>query len=124
MVCSANIDPHELVGGAFLRRIPQKIDIADPSESKFRQMFDAVSRTMSVPIEEDTMEYLLESHNRSANRPRRCCHARDLLLQVQNYCHFHDAPMRATRVALDAAVTNYFAITAPPRSGRNNSTRH
>jgi len=124
MVFSTNIEPHELVDGAFLRRIPYKIEIADPSESEFRQLFDAVSRSMNVPIDEDTMEYLLDSHYRSANRPLRCCHARDLLLQVQNYCHFHDTPMRATRAALDAAVTNYFAITAPPRSGRNNSTRH
>jgi predicted ATPase with chaperone activity len=124
MVFSTNIEPHELVDGAFLRRIPYKIEIADPSESEFRQLFDAVSRSMNVPIDEDTMEYLLDSHYRSANRPLRCCHARDLLLQVQNYCHFHDTPMRATRAALDAAVTNYFAITAPLRSGRNNSTRH
>ncbi|MFM7863611.1 MAG: AAA family ATPase, partial [Planctomycetaceae bacterium] len=88
MVFSTNIEPNELVDGAFLRRIPYKIEIADPSETEFRQLFDAVSRSMNVPIDEDTMEYLLDSHYRSANRPLRCCHARDLLLQVQNYCHF------------------------------------
>jgi len=124
MVFSTNIEPHELVDGAFLRRIPYKIEIADPSETEFRQLFETVSRSMNVPIDEDTLEYLLNSHYREAGRPLRCCHARDLLLQVQNYCNFHDTPIRATRAALDAAVTNYFAITAPSRSGRNSGLRN
>ncbi|MFY8057921.1 MAG: AAA family ATPase, partial [Planctomycetaceae bacterium] len=124
MVFSTNIEPHELVDGAFLRRIPYKIEISDPSEAEFRQLFESVSRSMNVPIDDGAMDYLLGRHYREAGRPLRCCHARDLLLQVQNYCQFHDTPIRATREAIDAAVVNYFAITAPARNGRLNGNRH
>ncbi|GDX91895.1 MAG TPA: AAA family ATPase [Planctomycetaceae bacterium] len=124
MVFSTNIEPHELVDGAFLRRIPYKIEISDPSEAEFRQLFESVSRAMNVPIDDSTMDYLLARHYREAERPMRCCHARDLLLQVQNYCQFHDTPIRATREAIDAAVVNYFAITAPARTGRINVSRN
>lgn len=79
---------------------------------------------MNVPIDADTMDYLLTRHFREAGRPMRCCHARDLMLQVQNYCQFHDTPIRATRDALDCTVANYFAITAPARIGRTNLNRN
>jgi hypothetical protein len=100
------------------------VEIADPSETEFRQLFEAVSRSLNVPIDNDTLDYLLKRHYRDADRPMRSCHPRDLLLQVQNYCHFHDAPLQATRPSLDAAVQNYFAITAPVRTHRIPSSRN
>ena len=124
MVFSTNLEPHDLVDGAFLRRIPYKVEISDPSETEFRQLFEAVSRSLNVPIDSETLDYLLKRHYRDADRPMRSCHPRDLLLQVQNYCQFHDAPLQATRPALDAAVQNYFAITAPARTHRMPSNRN
>ena len=124
MVFSTNLEPHDLVDGAFLRRIPYKVEISDPSETEFRQLFEAVSRSLNVPIDSETLDYLLQRHYRDADRPMRSCHPRDLLLQVQNYCQFHDAPLQATRPALDAAVQNYFAITAPARTHRMPSNRN
>ncbi|HAP06486.1 MAG TPA: AAA family ATPase [Planctomycetaceae bacterium] len=124
MVFSTNLEPHDLVDGAFLRRIPYKVEISDPSETEFRQLFEAVSLSLNVPIDSETLDYLLQRHYRDADRPMRSCHPRDLLLQVQNYCQFHDAPLQATRPALDAAVQNYFAITAPARTHRMPSNRN
>ena len=48
IIFSTNLQPRDLVDEAFLRRIPYKIDVADPTEDEFRQLVDqgeeAVSR--------------------------------------------------------------------------------
>ena len=39
LVFSTNLEPRELVDEAFLRRIPYKIDVCDPTEQQFRSLF-------------------------------------------------------------------------------------
>ena len=39
IVFSTNLEPKDLVDDAFLRRIPYKIEVVDPSEEEFRQLF-------------------------------------------------------------------------------------
>jgi len=44
------------------------------------------------------------------NRPFRSCQPRDLLLQVRNYCNYHELPKTMSEGAFDFAVANYFSI--------------
>ena len=39
IVFSTNLEPRDLVDEAFLRRVPYKIEVADPSEEQFRELF-------------------------------------------------------------------------------------
>ena len=36
---ATNLEPRDLVDEAFLRRIPYRIEIVDPSEGQFRELF-------------------------------------------------------------------------------------
>ncbi len=110
IVFSTNLEPKQLVDEAFLRRIPYKIDIGDPSESDFRQVFQQTARALEISYEPPMLDYLIETHFKAAGRPMRFCHARDLLRQVCIYCTFHELPLAVSREALDAAADNYFAI--------------
>ena len=38
IVFSTNLEPKHLVDEAFLRRIPYKIEVVDPTEQEFRQL--------------------------------------------------------------------------------------
>jgi hypothetical protein len=40
----------------------------------------------------------------------RACQPRDLLLQVRNYCMYHNVPKAMTPEAFDFACENYFSI--------------
>ena len=51
IVFSTNLEPRDLVDEAFLRRIPYKIPVGDPTEAQFRQLFDMVSAELGVPVE-------------------------------------------------------------------------
>ena len=42
IVFSTNLQPKDLVDDAFLRRIPYKIDVVDPDEGQFRELFRLV----------------------------------------------------------------------------------
>ena len=39
IIFSTNLEPKDLVDDAFLRRIPYKIEVIDPSEEEFRELF-------------------------------------------------------------------------------------
>ena len=39
IIFSTNLEPKDLVDDAFLRRIPYKIEVPDPSEEEFRELF-------------------------------------------------------------------------------------
>ena len=88
VVFSTNLEPKDLVDDAFLRRIPYKINVDNPSESAFRKLFEIMSPKMGVKFDREAIDYLIENHYRPTSRPFRCCHPRDLLLQIVNFCRY------------------------------------
>ena len=109
LVFSTNLEPQKLVDEAFLRRIPYKIEVCDPSPREFRDLLRQWCGKLGIECQDDAVEYLLTKHYGEAGRPLRYCHPRDLLLQVKAFCEFHDQPLVLTTKALDVAVKNYFA---------------
>lgn len=110
IVFSTNLEPRDLCDDAFLRRIPYKIEVADPSEDEFRQLLKIMAPKVEVEYDEDAVNYLIDTHYKSANRSFRCCQPRDLLTQIRNLCLYLDAEPKMTREHMDAAVENYFAV--------------
>jgi len=110
IIFSTNLQPKDLVDDAFLRRIPYKIDVADPSEQEFRELFQMMAPRLGFQYNEAAVDYLIDEHYRPINRPFRCCQPRDLLLQIRNHCLYQDQPPEMTAENFDFAVSNYFAI--------------
>jgi hypothetical protein len=109
-VLSTNLDPLSLVDEAFLRRIPYKIDVGNPSESQFRELFCRTAKRMGIAYDEAAVDYLVQKHYRQAERQLRFCHVRDLLEQVYNACDFRGQPLVVTQQNLDTAVRNYLML--------------
>jgi hypothetical protein len=110
IIFSTNLEPRDLVDDAFLRRIPYKIEVIDPSEDEFRKLFVMMAQKFGIELREGPLNYLIEKHYRAVRRPFRCCQPRDLLLQIQNYCRFNNATVEMTNDTMDFAVENYFTI--------------
>ena len=110
VVFSTNLEPRELVDEAFLRRIPYKIEVVDPTEDEFRRLFELMGEKLGVAYRPKAVDYLIAKHYKEAHRPLRFCHPRDLLLQVRNYCQYHGLPAEMTNEHFDRAVENYFAV--------------
>jgi hypothetical protein len=110
VIFSTNLEPKDLVDDAFLRRIPYKIEVQNPTEDAFRKLFEIMCKVLKVPHKPEMIDYLIEQHYKPIGRPMRNCHPRDLLLQVRSYCYFNSMPLELKREYLDFAVENYFSI--------------
>jgi len=110
IVFSTNLEPKDLVDDAFLRRIPYKIEVTDPSEEEFRKLFEIMAPKVGLDYSSEAVDYLIDKHYKSAGRPFRCCQPRDLLQQIRNFCHYMDQEPEMSEEFIDLAVENYFAV--------------
>ncbi len=112
IIFSTNLEPTDLADEAFLRRIPYKVEVNDPTLEEFRGLFAAGCQSLGFKNRPEAVDYLVQKHYRPHNRPLRRCHARDLLLQIRNYCVYQGTPVELRPDYLDRAVNGYFAATA------------
>ncbi len=110
IIFSTNLQPRDLVDEAFLRRIPYKIDVVDPTEEEFRNLIKLMAPKLGFEYREEVIDYLVEQHYRLPNRPFRNCQPRDLLTQIRNHCLYQGCPLEMTPEYFDLAVENYFAV--------------
>lgn len=110
IIFSTNLEPRDLVDAAFLRRIPYKIPVADPSIEEFHKLFALVGSRLGFSYEKRAVDYLLAKHYAPYKRPLRACQPRDLLLQVKYYWQYLGQPARLTPEAIDFACENYFSV--------------
>lgn len=110
IIFSTNLEPRDLVDGAFLRRIPYKIAVPDPSLEEFHKLFAMVGNHLGFAYEKRAVDYLIVKHYMPSKRPLRACQPRDILLQVKYFCQYLGQPARLTPEALDFACENYFSV--------------
>jgi hypothetical protein len=108
VVFATNLDPASLADEAFLRRIPYKIPIVDPTTDEFSRIFDLNCRSRNLRFHQVMVAYLQRRHYGPAGRPLRSCHPRDLLDQVTALCRYRGVEPSITRELLDAACASYF----------------
>ncbi|GAB5406475.1 MAG: AAA family ATPase [Aureliella sp.] len=108
VIFSTNLLPEDLVDEAFLRRVPFKIEITDPSPQEFLSIFQRACSTMGFPSRPEVIKQLISGFFLKQKRPLRRCYARDLLKQVQAYCVFRGEPLDLKLEYLQHACRNYF----------------
>ena len=108
IIFSTNLEPADLVDDAFLRRIPYKIEVADPSPEEFHELFKMYCERLNCEYDAQLVDYLINTHFKAAGRRLRRCHPRDLLGQVRNYCTYNELDMEMRAEYLDRAVNSYF----------------
>jgi predicted ATPase with chaperone activity len=108
IIFSTNLEPHDLADDAFLRRIPFKVEIGDPSPQEFHLLFQVFAKKHQLECPPHMVDYLIGEHYQKQKRPLRRCHARDLLEQVIYYCNYNELPLEITEEYLTHAVQTYF----------------
>ena len=109
IIFSTNLEPRQLVDEAFLagsrtrsRRLTHRRRFSQDDRGTGRQAGLQGRRSRRL------IDYLIAQHYRQPGRPFRCCHPRDLLLQVRSFCVYNDVPLELKPEYFDFAVMNYF----------------
>jgi hypothetical protein len=105
---ATNLDPAALADEAFLRRIPYKVAVNDPTLEQFVKIFELNCERRNLRFHQVMVAYLQRRHYAPLNRPLRACHPRDLLDQVVALCRYRGIEPSITRDLLDAACASYF----------------
>ena len=108
LIFSTNLEPASLTDDAFLRRIPYKIEIADPSPAEFHNLFKIYCKKLGFEYDQKNVAYLLDRHFAHGKRRLRRCHPRDLLKQIRNFCFYNELPIETRPEYFDRAVKTYF----------------
>ncbi len=108
IVFSTNMPPGDLVDEAFLRRIPHKIEVGDPTYEQFREIFKKVCDAKRVPYDEKGLAYLLQEWYIKPERKVRSVHPRDIIEQIIDISRYQNTPPALSKELLDRAAKAYF----------------
>jgi len=108
IVFSTNMPPADLVDEAFLRRIPHKIEVGDPTPEQFREIFIKVCESRRIPFDDRALNYLIQEWYVKANRNLRAVHPRDIVEQLIDIARYQNTPPALTKELLDRAASAYF----------------
>ncbi len=107
IIFSTNLDPHELVDEAFLRRIRHKIHIGPPDRAMYSRIFQMVCEQQKVPFDERAVQYLFTNHYDQGRTPR-SSDPRDLLEIAQSICRFRNQRFALSQKLLEDATSRFF----------------
>lgn len=118
IIFSTNLEPSQLVDEAFMRRIPYKIEVSDPSQKEFHLLFQIYCAKFKCEYDEAAVDHLLKQHYEAKDRRLRRCHPRDLLSQIRNFCVYNDLPMEIKPEYFDRIAKSYFTdvLEGAPRT--------
>jgi predicted ATPase with chaperone activity len=116
LIFCTNIDPKELLDEAFLRRIPYKVKLEDPSEKKFRHIMKFMTPKYDIEYDDTMVDYLIMNYF-CEKRPFRSCHPRDILEQIVNASAYQRIKPRMTKDLINLAAFNYFSATENNNKG-------
>ncbi|MBC7821360.1 MAG: ATPase [Planctomycetaceae bacterium] len=108
IIFSTNLDPHELVDEAFLRRIRHKIRIGPPSREMYSQIFQLACEQRKLPFDERAVQYLFANHYAQGRTPR-SSDPRDLLEIAQSICRFRNQRYVLSQKLMEEATSRFFS---------------
>ncbi len=108
LIYATNLDPSELVEEAFLRRIPYKILVDNPSPAEYREIFRRVCGARGVPYAEEGVELLEREYYKGRGIAPRSCHPRDIVGHLCDLARYRGAEPAMSGDLLREACSTYF----------------
>ncbi|HXF51679.1 MAG TPA: ATP-binding protein [Dehalococcoidia bacterium] len=103
---STNLDPSQLADDAFLRRIRYKIEVRNPTEAEFREIFRREAAARGLAYDEGVVDHVLRTWYHG--RELRGCHPKDIIEAVLDAAQYEGREAALTREAVDDACETYF----------------
>jgi len=110
LVFATNLEPHQLGDEAFLRRIPNKIQVDYATADQFKDIFrrEAGSAKPELSVAEKDLEFLVRHITEELKKPLSHCYARDILNQIFWCATYLNAKPEFNQELAHWACSNYF----------------
>jgi predicted ATPase with chaperone activity len=108
VVFATNMDPADLVDGAFLRRIQTKIKVDAASDEQFSEIFRRVARECRLVLDPALLDEVIHDIRGRLHQGLAGCQPRDLINQVCWMARYRKQEPRLDRASLCKAVDAYF----------------
>lgn len=108
LVFSTNLNPHDLVDDAFLRRIQMKVNITPPDDKLYYQIFIMECQHFGVSFDKEAYLHLLQTWYTAQNRPFQAVHPRDIIRTIIALCDYAGIPPQLSPQFIDDACRMYF----------------
>lgn len=112
VVFSTNLDPRTLADEAFLRRIPNKINVNYATPEQFAEIFQRECAARMVMCDAGLAAYVVELILSEMKQNLSPSHARDLVNQIFWSAKYLGIPPRVTRDTLRQSCHSYFLPVA------------
>lgn len=112
VVFSTNLDPRTLADEAFLRRIPNKVNVNYATPEQFIEIFQRDCAARSLLCQRELAEYTVELITRTLKQKLMHSHSRDLVNQIVWTAKYRGVEPVVNRSTLEQACHNYFLQTA------------
>ncbi len=108
VIFSTNFHPNEIFDRAALRRIFYKIKIDGPCQEDYLKIFALVARKKKMPLDEDTLIYLLKHKYPEIDNEYANYQPVFLIDQMISICEFEGIPYQMSPELIDRAWANMF----------------
>lgn len=111
LVFSTNMQPHDLVDEAFLRRIGYKIGFEPLTADQYHQIWQRVCDANDVYYDPALCQFMIDALHAPSGTPLLPCHPRDLIGMALDRTIYLDERRGLSIDALQWAWDNYFVTT-------------
>jgi ATPase family associated with various cellular activities (AAA) len=114
VVFATNLDPADLADEAFLRRIPNKINVDYATPEQFTEIFQMECAARSLPFDRSMAQYLAFYLQHEVKKPLAHCYVRDIINQILWNAAFLGGEVQISQSTIETACKSYFLASAKP----------
>ena len=107
LIFATNLEPADLVDGAFLRRMGYRLSAERPTPESYVTIFRRYAERQDLPWDPKLADLLLSWYARD-RRPLSACEPRDLIERCLDICRYERTQRQLTPELLELAWANYF----------------
>lgn len=108
LIFSTNLEPNDLMDPAFLRRIPYKIELFEPTVEDFHRIFTIIAKSAGLELTDDVFEYVV--HQLSVKNSFHLAYYQPKFItdQVLAECKYQNIPPKFTKKRINSALQNLY----------------
>jgi hypothetical protein len=103
---STNLEPDDLMDSAFLRRIPFKLEVGQPSPEQFKTIFVAAAKKRNIPVNDEILDFIIHELLEARGIEIAAYQPEFIVQQVILTCEFEGVEPHFEPRLIEAAIGN------------------